>query len=53
MLDFYPAKSEQPTPLTIYIDGGGCVGGNKNVAPAQVRVFHAAEISVAAPPGVL
>ncbi|MBM3968951.1 MAG: alpha/beta hydrolase [Planctomycetes bacterium] len=47
VLDFYQAKSEQPTPLVIYIHGGGFVGGNKNVAPAQVKMFHDAGISVA------
>ena len=35
VLDFYQAKSEQPTPLVIYIHGGGFVGGNKNVAPGR------------------
>jgi acetyl esterase len=30
VLDFYQAKSEQPTPLIIYIHGGGFVAGNKN-----------------------
>src|SRR5262245_19621329 len=27
VLDFYQAKSEKPTPLIIYIHGGGFVGG--------------------------
>ena len=48
VLDFYQAKSEEPTPLVIYIHGGGFVGGNKNVAPAQVKMFHDAGISIAA-----
>ncbi len=48
VLDFYQAKSEQPTPLAIYIHGGGFVGGNKNVAPAQIKMFHNAGISLAA-----
>ena len=48
VLDFYQAKSEEPTPLVIYIHGGGFVGGNKNVAPAQVKMFHDAGISLAA-----
>ena len=48
VLDFYQAKSEQPTPLVIYIHGGGFVGGNKNVAPAQVKLFNDAGISLAA-----
>ena len=48
VLDFYPAQSEQPAPLAIYIHGGGFVGGNKDIAPALLRTFHAAGISVAA-----
>jgi hypothetical protein len=46
VLDFYQAKSEQPTPLVIYIHGGGFVGGNKNINP-QVKAFHDAGISLA------
>jgi acetyl esterase len=30
VLDFYQAKSKTPTPLVIYIHGGGFVGGTKN-----------------------
>lgn len=30
VLDFYQAKSSQPTPLVIHIHGGGFVAGNKN-----------------------
>lgn len=48
VLDFYQAPSDKPTPLVIYIHGGGFVGGNKNVAPAQLRGFLDAGISVAA-----
>lgn len=36
VLDFYRAKSEQPTPLVFYIHGGGWMAGTKdraNVAP--------------------
>jgi acetyl esterase/lipase len=29
VLDFYQAKSDKPTPLIIYIHGGGFVGGDK------------------------
>ena len=47
VFDFYQAKSGQPTPLVIYIHGGGFVGGNKNVAPAQVKSFLDAGISLA------
>ncbi|MEQ1830195.1 MAG: hypothetical protein ABL921_29830, partial [Pirellula sp.] len=36
VLDFYQAKSDKPTPLVIFIHGGGFVGGNKNtVSPAM------------------
>ena len=50
VLDFYQAKSESAaggTPLVIYIHGGGFVGGNKNIAPGQVKAFHDAGMSVA------
>src|SRR5262245_3613300 len=29
VLDFYKAESKTPTPLIVYIHGGGFVGGNK------------------------
>lgn len=48
VLDFYQAKSERPTPLVIYIHGGGFVGGNKNVAPAVLKTYLDAGISLAA-----
>ncbi|MBL9211452.1 MAG: alpha/beta hydrolase [Opitutaceae bacterium] len=51
VLDFYQAKAESAgsgTPLVIYIHGGGFVGGSKNLAPAQVKMFRDAGISVAA-----
>ncbi|MEZ6124184.1 MAG: alpha/beta hydrolase [Planctomycetaceae bacterium] len=48
VLDFYKADSDTPTPLVVYIHGGGFVGGNKNVSAAQVQAFHNAGISVAA-----
>lgn len=48
VLDFYAAPTDKPAPLAVYIHGGGFVGGNKNVAPAQIRAFHAAGISLAA-----
>lgn len=48
-LDFYKAKFDEPTPLIIYIHGGGFVGGDKkSVNPAMVREAHNAGISVAA-----
>ncbi len=38
VLDFYQAKSEKPTPLVIFIHGGGFVGGDKSKAdPAIIR----------------
>ena len=45
VLDFYPAKSEQPTPVVFYIHGGGWQGGDKKTNPAA---FNAAGISVVA-----
>ncbi len=49
VLDLYLAKSEDPTPLIIYIHGGGFVGGDKkSVSPAIVKAANEAGISVAA-----
>ena len=48
VLDFYQAKSDQPTPLVIYIHGGGFVGGSKRMNPRQLQLFLDAGISVAA-----
>ena len=45
VLDFYQAKSERPTPLVIYIHGGGFVGGNKTVAPAVLKLYLDADCS--------
>jgi acetyl esterase len=48
VLDFYQAKSDKPTPLVIYIHGGGFVGGNKeSINPAMVKAANEAGISVA------
>ncbi len=33
VLDFYPAKSEKPTPVVFYIHGGGWQGGDKKTNP--------------------
>lgn len=33
VLDFYPAKSEKPTPVVLYIHGGGWRGGDKKTNP--------------------
>ena len=47
VLDFYQAKSDKPTPLVIYIHGGGFVGGNKeSINPAMVKAANEAGISV-------
>ncbi len=49
VLDFYQAESEKPTPLIIYIHGGGFVGGDKtSISPAMVRSAREAGISMAA-----
>lgn len=47
VLDFYQAKSDKPTPLVVYIHGGGFVAGNKSVAPAVVKQFLDSGISLA------
>ena len=49
VLDFWQAKSEQPTPLVLYIHGGGWRGGDKNSLPGtSIEAFLDAGISVAA-----
>ncbi len=48
VLDIFQARSERPTPLVIYIHGGGFVAGNKTVAPAVLKLYLDAGISVAA-----
>lgn len=49
VLDVYLAKSDRPTPLVIYIHGGGFVGGDKSSVAADVITrCHAAGVSVAA-----
>jgi acetyl esterase/lipase len=45
VLDFYPAKSDKPTPVVLYIHGGGWRGGDKKTNPAA---FLAKGISVVA-----
>ena len=48
-LDFYKAESATPTPLVVFIHGGGWVNGDKyTVSAAMVRKLNAAGISVAA-----
>lgn len=49
VFDFWQAKSDQPTPLVIYIHGGGFVGGDKNNLNARsLQQLLDAGISVAA-----
>ncbi len=48
-IDFYKAKSEQPTPLAVFIHGGGFRGGSKrNLNPKVLQELLEAGISVAA-----
>ena len=47
VLDFYQAKSDTPTPLVLYIHGGGWRNGDKN-SVGNVKQFLDAGISVAA-----
>lgn len=49
VLDLYLAKSDSPTPMVVYIHGGGFVGGDKrSVSQAVVKTLNEAKISVAA-----
>ncbi len=45
VMDFYPAKSDQPTPVVFYIHGGGWRGGDKKTNP---KAFLDKGISVVA-----
>lgn len=45
-IDFYKAPSDKPTPLVLYIHGGGWMNGSKS--PAPVSAYLKAGISVAA-----
>ena len=47
VLDLYLAKSGKPTPLLIYIHGGGFRGGTKNSVGVPVGTYRSAGISVA------
>lgn len=48
-VDLYLVESEQPTPLVIYIHGGGFVGGDKRgVSAGLIQSMHKVGISVAA-----
>lgn len=49
VIDLYFAESKQPTPLVIYIHGGGFVGGDKRgVSGNLIQAMHGEGISVAA-----
>ena len=49
MLDFWKAESDVPTPVVVYIHGGGFVGGDKRgVHPDLIKECLASGISVAA-----
>jgi acetyl esterase/lipase len=49
VLDFWQAKSDEPTPLVLYIHGGGWQGGDKNgLGGAAIKKYLDAGISVAA-----
>ena len=48
-LDFYKAESKEPTPLVVFIHGGGWVNGDKyGVSAALIKALRAEGISVAA-----
>jgi acetyl esterase/lipase len=47
--DIWLAKSDKPTPLVVYIHGGGWLGGDKNtLAPNMLQFFLDHGVSVAA-----
>ena len=48
VIDFWKATSEKPTPLVLYIHGGGWQGGDKRGFRGQVKQFLDVGISVAA-----
>lgn len=48
VLDFYQAKSDQPTPVVFAIHGGGWVNGDKSSYRTGAKVFLDAGISVVA-----
>ena len=48
VLDVWLAKSDEPTPLVIFIHGGGFVGGDKSgMDPALLRMYREEGFSVA------
>ena len=49
VLDLWKAKSDRPTPLVVFIHGGGFRAGSKeNLSPGQLRAFLEAGFSVVA-----
>ena len=48
VLDFWPAKSETPTPVVIYFHGGGFVEGNKSLHDLQFALLPKGVSAVAA-----
>lgn len=48
VIDFWQAKSDKPTPVVLYIHGGGWQGGDKGSIGAGVKQYLDAGISVAA-----
>lgn len=49
VLDFWQAKSDRPTPLVLYIHGGGWRGGDKaGLAAPAIELYRSHGISVAA-----
>ena len=48
VFDIWLTPSDKPTPLVIYIHGGGFRGGNKNINVNSLKTFQEAGLSVAA-----
>lgn len=48
VFDIWLTPSKEPTPLVIYIHGGGFRGGSKNINPHSLKTFQEAGLSVAA-----
>ena len=48
VFDIWLTPSDKPTPLVIYIHGGGFRGGNKNINANSLKTFQEAGLSVAA-----
>jgi len=48
VFDLWITPADEPTPLVIYIHGGGFRGGNKNINANSLKTFQKAGLSVAA-----